>query len=247
MVKHLGALLFLAAASPAFSQPAIFEAASIKPSKVGVDSSSWNSRLGYIVMKNQTLQGLVAIACGFTDQQRVVGGPKWVGSDRFDIEARAIGPAKDPELLLMLQNLLAERFQLAVHREIKNGSGFSLVLVKGGLKIPPDDTEGRHLWNTRRGKIVAQRISMAKLAESLTGLLGAPIVDMTDAKGLYSFTLEWTPDPPHTLGPDSTAPAGPDGPSLEDVLGSQLGLKLENRKLPIETIVIDKAEKPTEN
>lgn len=88
---------------------------------------------------------------------------------------------------------------------------------------------------------------MARLAESLTGLLGAPVVDETDAKGRYSFTLEWTPDAPHTAGPDGTSAAAPGGPSLEDVLGSQLGLKLENRKLPIDVIVIDKAEKPTEN
>jgi uncharacterized protein (TIGR03435 family) len=246
-VKHIGALLLLAAAGPAFSQQTAFDAASIKPSNVGTDSSSWNSRLGYMVMKNQTLQRLVAIAYGFTDEQRVLGGPKWVGSDRFDIEARAVGPAKDPELLLMLQNLLAGRFHLVVHRETKNGSGFSLALVKGGLKIHPDETEGKQVWNTRRGKIVAERVSMARVAESLTGLLGAPVVDMTDAKGRYSFTLEWTPDAPHTAGPDGTSAAAPSGPSLEDVLGSQLGLKLENRKLSIDTIMIDKAEKPTEN
>ena len=247
MMKCIGALLSLAAAFPAFCQPAAFDAASIKPSQIGTDSSSWNSRLGYIVMKNQTLQRLVAIAYGFTDEQRVLGGPKWGGSDRFDVEARAVGPAKDPELLLMLQNLLAGRFHLVVHRETKNGSGFSLALVKGGLKIHPDETEGKQVWNSRRGKIVAERVSMARVAESLTGLLGAPVVDMTDAKGRYSFTLEWTPDAPHTAGPDGTSAAAPSGPSLEDVLGSQLGLKLENRKLSIDTIMIDKAEKPTEN
>jgi uncharacterized protein (TIGR03435 family) len=60
----------------------------------------------------------------FNDEQSVLGGPKWVGSDRFDIEARAVGPAKDPGLLLMLQNLLADGFQLALHRETKNGAGF---------------------------------------------------------------------------------------------------------------------------
>jgi uncharacterized protein (TIGR03435 family) len=226
MVKRIAVLLFLAAASPASSQPAAFDAASIKPSKIGADSSSWNSRLGYIVMKNQTLQRLVAIAYGFTDEQRVLGGPKWVGSDRFDVEARAVGPAKDPELLLMLQNLLVERFHLALHREAKNGSGFSLALVKGGLKIHPDETEGKQVWNSRRGKIVAERVSMARVAESLTGLLGAPVVDMTDAEGRYSFTLEWTPDAPHAARLDGTPAAAPSGPSLEDVLGSKLGLKL---------------------
>jgi len=247
MAKCIAVLLFWAAAIPASPQSPTFDAASIKPSKVGTDSSSWNSRLGYLVMKNQSLQRLIAIAYGFPDEQRVLGGPKWVASDRFDVEGRAVGPAKDPELLLMLQNLLADRFRLAVHRETKNGSGFSLALIKGGLKIHPDETEGKQVWNSRRGKIVAERVSMAKMAESLTGLLGAPVVDVTDAKGRYSFTLEWTPDAPHTAGPDGTSAAAPSGPSLEDVLGSQLGLKLENRRLPIDIIMIDKAEKPTEN
>ena len=198
-------------------------------------------------MKNQTLQRLVAIAYGFTDKQRVLGGPKWVGSDRFDIEARAVGPAKDPELLLMLQTLLAQRFQLVVHRETKNGSGFSLALIKSGLKIHPDETEGKQVWNSRRGKIVAERVPMTKVAQALTGLLGDPVVDVTDAKGLFSFTLEWTPDAPHMPGADGASAAAPSGPSLEDVLASQLGLKLETRKLPIDLIVIDRAEKPTEN
>jgi uncharacterized protein (TIGR03435 family) len=247
MPKSAAALLFFAAMVAGFSQSPAFDAASIKPSKVGTDSSSWNSRLGYMVMKNQTLQRLVAIAYGFTDEQRVLGGPKWIGSDRFDIEARAVGPAKEPELLMMLQNLLSERFHLAVHRETKNGSGFSLALVKGGLKIHPDETEGKQLWNSKRGKIVAERVSMAKVADSLTGLLGAPVVDVTDTKGRYSFMLEWNPEAPHTAGPDGTLAAATSGPSLEDVLGSQLGLKLENRKLAIDVIVIDKAEKLTEN
>lgn len=225
----------------------MFDAASIKPSKVSGDSSSWHSRLGYLVMKNQTLQRLVAIAYGFSDEQKVFGGPKWVESDRFDIEARAVGPAKDPELLLMLQNLLAERFQLVVHRETKNGSGFSLTPIKGGLKVQPDETEGKQSWNSSRGKIVAQRVSMAKLADALTRLLGAPVIDSTDVRALYSFTLEWTPDSPSRTGPDGTPPPSASGPSLDEVLAHQLGLKLENRKLPMDVIVVDKAEKPTEN
>jgi uncharacterized protein (TIGR03435 family) len=72
------------------------------------EGTSWHSRLGYLVMKNQPLRRLVAIAYGFNEDQ-VSGGPKWTDSDRFDIEARAGGPAKDPELLLMLQPELCTR------------------------------------------------------------------------------------------------------------------------------------------
>lgn len=227
------------------SRPA-FEAASIKLSKTGGDSSSWNSHLGYLVMKNQTLQKLVAISYGITDEQRVSGGPKWIGTDRFDIEARAAGPAKDPELLLMLQSLLAERFQLAIHHETKHGLGFALVPLRGGIKVHPDETEGKQLWNSSRGKIVAQRISMVKFAEALTRMVGAPVSDETGVKSLCTFTLEWTPDTPNSAGADRP-PGGMAGPSLDDVLAEQLGLKLSNRKMPIDVVVIDGAEKPSAN
>jgi uncharacterized protein (TIGR03435 family) len=253
MLKGTIALLLLAAAGPGYSQPPSFDAASIKPSEAATDNSdwdSWNSSPGYLVMKHQTFQKLVAIAYGFKDEQWVLGGPKWVESDRFDIVARAAGPAKDPELLLMLQTLLAERFQLVVHRETKNGAGYSLVPIKAGLKIQPDESEGNHTSNTSRGRIariVAELIAMPKLAESLSKLLGVPVIDMTDAKGLYSFTLEWIPDGQNQPGSDNTPESAAPGPSLDDVLARELGLKLENRRLPADVIVIDIAEKPTEN
>src|SRR5690349_2672329 len=89
------------------AQTVSFEAAAIKPSKAENESSSWHTRVGYLVMKNQSLRRLVAIAFEVPDD-RVTGGPKWAESERFDIEARAGGPAKNAELLAMLRTLLAE-------------------------------------------------------------------------------------------------------------------------------------------
>ena len=246
MTRSIAALAVLVCVAPGFSQRPTFETASIKPSGANDDSTSWHTRPGYVVMKNQSLRRLVAIAYSVTED-KVSGGPKWVGSDRYDVEARAAGPAKDSDLLLMVQSMLAERFQLAVHRETNSTLGFSLISAKGGIKIHPDVTEGKSGWNSNRGKIVAQRITMTKLAESLTRMLGTPVVDMTDTKGAFSFTLEWTPDNPRPATPDGVLPEPPGGPSLYTVLARDLGVKLESKKLPIETIVIDKAEKPTEN
>jgi uncharacterized protein (TIGR03435 family) len=246
MIRDLAALLILAAAA-GFCQPPAFEAASVKPRKVDDGSSSWNTRPGYVVMRNQTLKKLVAIAYSVPDD-RVSGGPKWIGSDSFDIEARAAAPVKDQELLLMLQNMLVERFHLAVHRESKTASGYFLIPAKGGIKIHPDETDGRSGWNGGRGKIVAQRVSMAKLAESLTRMLGAPVVDMTNSKARYSFTLEWTPENERQKATaDGILPDAPIGASLFTVLAQDLGLRLESKKLPVEVIVIDKAEQPDEN
>jgi uncharacterized protein (TIGR03435 family) len=189
-------------------------------------------------MKNQPFRRLVAIAYRIP-ADRVKGGPKWVDDERFDIEARAGGPAKDPELMKMLQALLAERFQFASHRETANVSAYALTVLKSGLKLRPDEGEGPSRSNSSRGKLVAQRITLARLAEGLTRIVGMPVVDMTNTAGAYSFTLEWSPE---TAPPDPPA-----GPSLFDVLPEKLGVKLENRKVAVETIVIDKAERPSEN
>ena len=246
-MKRTKLAVVLLAVWPLICKTQTFEAASIKPSKARDDSTSWYSRLGYLVMKNQPLRRLVAIAYGLNEDQ-VSGGPKWVDSDRFDIEARAAEPAKDPELLLMLQRLLAERFQVAVHRENTSGPGYALVQLKSGLRVRPDESEGKSKWNTHRGEIVAERITMTRLAESLTRLLGAPVVDMTGAPGAYTFNLEWTPEQQHTAGShEAPATDPPAGPSLFDVLSQKLGLRLENRKVAIEKLVIDRADKPSEN
>jgi uncharacterized protein (TIGR03435 family) len=242
-------LLTLAAgcACATVSDSQTFEAASIKPSKIHDEGTSWNTRLGYLVMKNQPVRRLVAIAYGFNDDQ-VSGGPKWIDSDRFDIEARAAGPAKDPELLLMLQHLLAERFQVAVHRETETAPGYALVPLKSGLKVRPDDTEGKSKWNVHRGEIVAERITMPRLAESLARLLAAPVVDMTGVTGAYTFNLEYTPEVQHPPGShEGLALDAETGPSLFDILSQKLGLRLENRKLLRDRLVIDGVERPSEN
>ena len=229
-----GIWVFCLFAAVCSAQPAAFEAASVKPSKSATDGTSWHSRPGYLVMKNQPFRRLVAIAFGVADDL-VKGGPKWVESDRFDIEARAAGPAKDKELLAMLGTLLIERFQFTSHRETANISAYALTVLKSGLKLRPDDSEGPSGSNGSRGKLVVQRITLARLADILTRHLGTRVVDMTNTPGAYTFTLEWSPE------------ATPPDPSLFDVLPEKLGLKLENRKVAVETIVIDRAERPSEN
>src|SRR5258706_2563252 len=190
MTKRLPALLpFLCAL--AFSQPPApaFEAATIKPSHEGEGHTSWHSRPGYLVMKNLSLKVLTGVAYSLP-ADRVIGGPKWIESDRFDIEARAIGPAEDPELLRMLQSLLAERFQLAIRRETRTAAGYALLPAKDGLKIRPDQTDGGSHSNGSRGKLVAQGDSLDRLATFLTRTLGMPVVNSTNIKGGFTFTLE---------------------------------------------------------
>jgi len=135
MGKWIPVLLLCLGAAPGYSQAPAFEAASIKPSPEAEGHSGWHTRTGYIVLQNLTLRRLVATAYGVTDD-RVLEGPKWVESDRFLIEARAAGPADEPELLKMLQSLLAERFQLAIHRDSRIVDGYHLMTIKGGKRWP---------------------------------------------------------------------------------------------------------------
>src|SRR5271163_4625974 len=117
----------------AFAQPA-FEAATIKPSKAQPGRSSTHTRTGMTVLTGKTLKGLICSAYDVKDFQ-VSGGPKWLDDDRYDINAKAEGAANGRQLDAMLQTLLADRFQLAIHREQKLGPTYALVLVKSGLKI----------------------------------------------------------------------------------------------------------------
>ena len=210
-----------------------FDSVSIKPGKSDRQGYSWNSSTGYIVMKNPSLRMLVSIAYGVRED-RVLGGPKWSDADRFDIEARAEGPAKDPELLLMLRRLLTDRFHLAMHRENRTIEGYSLVPIKETLKIRPDETPGPSKSSGSPNKFEAHSITMGKFADFLSRRLGTPVTDSTNAKGVYTFTLEWPPDAPM---PET----------LFDTVAQHLGLKLLNRKMPAEVIVLDSAEKPGEN
>jgi len=226
--------IFTLLATLCAAQPA-FDAATIKPSKDTPGHRGWHSTTGAVLLTGQTLKSLTAIAYGVQDYQ-VFGGPKWADSDRFDINAKSAGPAGDPELLLMLRTLLTERFQLAFHHEQKIEPAYALVAAKSGLKIAPVEATGSKSQSSR-AKIFAQGISMAKFAEILARRVNAPVNDLTNAPGVYNIDLEWSLD-----GDDNDRLS-----AIFDALQRNLGLKLESRKLPVDVLVIDKAEKPSDN
>src|ERR1700678_2833080 len=114
--------------------PPAFEVASVKVSHEPPDSNASKITLGTVWMRNMTLRASIGEAYNVKELQ-VLGGPKWLDSERYDIDAKSAGPAHGPELMAMLQTLLAERFQLALHRETKVASGYALVVSKAGLKM----------------------------------------------------------------------------------------------------------------
>jgi uncharacterized protein (TIGR03435 family) len=231
--------------------PPAFEVASVKVSNAPPGGSDSDSTVGSIRVRNFTLRHCVQLAYNVKESQ-VLGGPKWLDSERYDIDAKSAGAARDRELMIMLQTLLAERFQLALHRETKTFAGYALVVGKAGLKMHEVEP-GQSNLSTHNNSMTAEKATMANLARNLSRRLGAPVDDATGVTSAFDFKLELPPQDNHT------APASGDTPgavaldpasyeaALSNALQDQLGLKLEARRVPQEVLVIDRAEKPPEN
>ena len=271
-----GVALVVIAASGLWGQaaaPLTFEVATIKPA--APDARGSFIRImpgGALQVTNMPLKMLLTFAYDVRDFQ-VSGGPGWVGSERYDINAKSEPSAgsqtapDDPRKLTddqrktagqqmrqRLQALLAERFLLAIHHETKEAPIYALVVAKNGPKLQESkEGVGPSLMGRSRGQFEGKGALMEMLANVLSMQVGRPVVDKTGLTGKYDFKLEWTPDPgqgPGPLGapgPDAPPPPDPNGPSLFAAVQEQLGLRLESTKGPVETIVIDRVEKPSEN
>ena len=235
---------------PAWGQTApAFDAVSLKPSK----HISWHDDVDTAMMieHGATLKNLIALAFDVKDFQ-VSGGPKWIDSDRWDVDAKAAGPAKDDELSRMLEAMLKDRFQLAVHHDSKPVAGFALVVVKGGIRAKRAEDTAEPSSKSHGGKLQAHAQSMADLASYLARRTATPIVDATGLSDLFDFTLEWDTRQDKFLqsvpvNMPSEPPADRNAQPIWIAIQDQLGLRLEGRKVPLDVIVVDKAEKPTMN
>jgi uncharacterized protein (TIGR03435 family) len=213
----------------------------VKPSLA--ESGNWNSgivtRRESLRADNVTLKRCIIGAYGISPHQ-IVGGPAWLDSDRFVIDARApAGTGGDQNLMLMLQDLLAERFQLLVHRETKTVSAYILEVVKNRPKLEKAVGDGDSSTNSSHGRLDARHTDMDLFANVLGRNVELPVVNRTGLDGPFDFKLEWTPDGDRQR-PDSA-------PSIFTALQEQLGLRLRTGKAPLEVVVIDRAEKPAAN
>jgi len=262
-------LLLLAVAATAITPlahtqdpPKQFEVASIKPA----DPNGRGMRVqmapgGRLNANGVTVKFLIQQAYNVKDFQ-ITGGPNWIGSERYDISTKAEGEGQitHEQLRTMMQGLLADRFQLAFHRETKEMPIYALVVGKNGPKMhateraPDGDREGRGgaQIRTSRGQITAQGMSMTMLSNQLSNRLGRNVLDKTGLTGNYDFTLEFTPEGMQGMGPreggaDAPPPVDSPGPSIFTAVQEQLGLKLESQKGPVEILILDRIEKPSEN
>jgi uncharacterized protein (TIGR03435 family) len=153
----------------------------------------------------------------------------------------------------MLRKLLVDRFQLAFHGDRQELPVYTINVAKGGLKISKSLTKGETPFMVfpRPGNLASNNVSMADFCKLFQrGFLDRPVVDQTGLTGRYDFTLVWTPDQLRAAAPNpnALAPAVADpAPDLFTATQQQLGLKIDAAKLRIEVLVIDKAEKPSEN
>jgi uncharacterized protein (TIGR03435 family) len=225
---------------------ASFEVASIKPHPEPITYSADARSNGTLVTATaSTLLDLITSAYGVRYDQ-VSGGPGWMKIDHFDLAARAAGetPITTNQMRQMLQSLLADRFQLKLHREMKEVPMWDLVVAKNGPKSKAFDPEGRSGGISVANGAAHMAVSkgtMEQLAQRLAGNgAGRPVRDKTGLAGYYSYTLdfEWT---------NGTPAIDPDARTLFDALQEQLGLRLESTRGSAEAIVIDHAERPSAN
>jgi len=237
-----------------------FEVASIKPNQSSDIRTTAVRPLpasGTYTAENQSVNQLIRQAYDLKPFQ-LQGGPKWIedfSSDKYDIVAKAAGPVTRDQLVLMLQSLLEDRFKLKYYRETRQLPIYALVVAKKGVLGPnlhsPNPNESR-LFPIRQsvGSMDAANATMQDLASSLSSFSGGRLVlDRTGLTDHFAFTLEFTPDAaalPRPAGIELPAPAA-DRPSLFKALQEQLGLRLESDKGPVEVLIVDSVERPTEN
>lgn len=254
------------AADTAAKLPA-FEVASIKPDKSGTQMVMFRITPDGLNATNTPLKMLIQQAYGVEENQ-VIGLPGGLSSERYDVEAKvdSVDVAKlhdldPPQRMRMLQPVLAERFQLKVHRETRNLPVYELFVAKSGPKFHeakagdtyangikgPDGHSGPGLMWLQDGRLTCQAVGMVELTRILSQRLGHNVVDKTGLTGKYDLAMEWPPeDRPGPMSDGGNA-GDSSAPSIFTVIQEQLGLKLESHKAPVEVLVIDHVEAPSAN
>jgi uncharacterized protein (TIGR03435 family) len=236
---------------------------------------------GRLIMRNASLMLLIQFAYAVHDSphwlpllaSQVVGGPAWINSFGYDIEAKPERNTDEKHTWLMLQTLLAGTFKLALRRETRELPVYTLTAAKNGFKLPapmevscisfPPGTPPRHipgkvdcgyvplLLESTGLRMQGSKLHMADLIRELAMVLGRPVLDKTEFTGEFDLNLSFTADetmrwPPGD--PDGARlPADPNLPNIFAALEEQLGLKLVPAKGPVEVLVIDHAERPAVN
>jgi uncharacterized protein (TIGR03435 family) len=242
-----------------------FDVASVKISTDSAAASRFRPTGGSIDGRSVVLKLLVNYAYG-VEGFNISGGPGWIGSDRFDVQAKAAPNTPDSQMRIMMQVLLVDRFRLQVHRETKDSRVFVLTPAKGGIKLQvlkegscvsrddPNVPPGSPLAaqkpicgipksSVNGPNLVIDAVGMdtTTWVRTLSSMLGRTVVNETGLSGpLDALHFEYSRD-------FLTAAADTDAIPISTALSQQLGLKLETATRPLEVLVIDRVEKPSAN
>jgi uncharacterized protein (TIGR03435 family) len=219
--------------------PTTFDAVSIHPNKSGLKVSGERDTPGRLIFSNTTPLRLIQRAYGV--QARNIIGPDSLASDRYDVMTAVAAPLTRTQMLPMPQGVLAERFALRLHTEMRTQPVYSLRVAKGGSKLQPANDDARCAGPAARGlREITGDFDMTRLADTLAGEADRSVIDATGLSGTWNICLGYTPN--------STAPAADtSGPDMFEALREQLGLYLAPESASVKVLIIDHIEPPTPN
>jgi uncharacterized protein (TIGR03435 family) len=233
-------LFYFLFAAAAFGQPLRFDAASVKPNRLDDRIVTIDVGPGRFAARGYTLKLLIQQAYEIKGFQ-ILGGPGWLDTDRYDVQARGKANATRHEVNQMLRTLLAERFALRLRPLRKEMEGFALEVAGNTAKVTPSKAteEAVTMRRDARGALVADGLSMSAFAKAVGAYVSKPVVDKTGLPGLYDFRIRWTERA------DQLSDSEPDGISLITALSEQLGLKLASQRVTADLVRIESASKAT--
>ena len=258
------ALLTCQGQTTSTQNPFVYDVVSVRPNKSGPNGISWGSTADGYKATNVSLGLLIQSAWGLKTQDLIYGLPKWDDDARFDFEGRMNAettaalkqlPPKEANLQrqVMMQGALIQRFHLQIRHDIKQLQVYNLSVAKGGSKVTNADPNnpyaavkmgkatisGAGTTVFGPGQFTGNAVTLAVLADNISSILGRVVIDKTGLAGKYDIALKYDPEDDPAMS-DS-------GPSLLAALEEQLGLHLESTKGPVDTIVIENVQLPSEN
>ena len=232
----------VALSSPQAVPPQSFDVASIKPSRSARAGGEGSSRERITVRPNSVIienAGLnFCIQSAYTVKFYQVSGPSWLISERYDITAKTERRSSKEQLMEMMRALLADRFNLRLHRETRTVPVYQLVAGSGTMKLKPASSDQTLTGMTvENGSFVFRRVTMSEFAERLSDFssFDRPVLDRTGIDGLFDITLT------------SAATAMRGDPDAIFAAVESTGLRLDSTKAPLEVLVVDHAERPSPN
>ena len=236
-----------------------FEVATIKPSQPDEIGKFFRFQERNYKTTNTNLKDIIVRAYGLHAKQ-IVNAPEWADTYLFDIDGipDVSGTPNSKQIGVMLQKLLADRFQLKFHHETKELSVYAITVASGGPKMDKTTAaanDGQGFGFRGPGDLAARNTSMAEFASGMQAIvMDRPVVDQTGLKDKFDFKLQWTPDDSQFAQLKNALPATPpvavkyaNAASLYTAVQEQLGLKITATKASVDVIVIDHVEKPSPN